>query len=327
MKLKTSLTVAVAALATGLSVMPAGSWDNSDFPSLREPIPLSLRYDVGETLCYRLVRHTTMFAIDGTKSGEHRAVAYFTRTRVDDDRRGRAREKFAWKSFAFGQSMDPAVPARLSCLREAQDFSVVCSVQDEDMLTKLDFSALPRNIEGFMFMVMAWDAVTFDGPVRSQEHFPFPDEAIVGAEIEGTRGPHDFEFEYPPLVTDSRYAFSGKNSSKVLGVGTVRDIPCAVVEFSYAENGIEMNFDLPPVKLKIRGFEHIWGKTYLSLEDGRIVKGELVAPVVQVQDMRLPGQSEPKRTELLSLQRLNMEILDPDDFELEVIATRSEGDH
>jgi hypothetical protein len=63
------------------------------------------------------------------------------------------------------------------------------------------------------------------------------------------------------------------------------------------------------------------------LEDGRIVKGELVAPVVQAQDMRLQTQSEPKRTELLSLQRLDLEMLDPDDFEMQVIPARPETDH
>jgi len=327
MKARFIMPVAVTGIVAFLFVLPADSCAGEDPLSVRGPLPLKLRYDVGETLYYRLVRHTTLFAMDGSRFGEQEAVAYFTRTRLENDSQGRAREKFAWKSFAFGQSMDPNVPARLSYLREAENFSLVCSVQDEDMLLKFDFSALPRTIEGFWFMVMSWDAVTFDGPVRGQEQFPFPDEAFIGTEIKGTRGRHDFEFDYPPLVSNSSYTFSGENSSRLLGVGIVRDIPCAIVEFSHSENGITMNFDVAPVKLKIRGFEHIWGKTYLSLEDGRIVKGELVAPVAQVQDMQLPGEGEPRHIELLALQRLDLDMLAREDFDSEVMESRPKEDH
>lgn len=330
MKEGSTLFAAVAAAVTFLLVLT--TWcvharADEGRLSLGGPLPLSLRYDVGETLCYRLVRHTTLFGMNGSKSGEHKAVAYFTRTRLENDGRGRVSERFTWESFAFGQSMDPSSPAGLTYLKEAEGFSLVCSVHDEDMLLKFDFSSLPRTLEGFWFMVMAWDAVTFDGPVRAQEHFLFPDEAFIGESFEGTRGAYDFEFEYPPLVTDSKYTFSGENHSRLLGVGAVRDIPCAIVEFSYAENDIFMNFDIAPVKLNIRGFEHIWGKTYLSLENGSIVKGELVAPIAQVQDMYLPGDSEPQHIELLALQRLELDLLAREEFDSEVAGgSPGEGD-
>lgn len=286
--------------------------------SLREPLPLKPRYEVGETLHYRLLRHTTFFKMDGTRFGEHRALAHFTRTRLEDDGRGRIRERFTWKSFCFGQSMVPDKPAAVSYLEEAENFSLTCSVQDENAISKFDFSTLPGTLKGMWFMIMSWDAVTFDGLVRPQDHFPFPDEALIGTEIHGTRGAYDFEFEYPPIVTDSRYSFSGRSGSRVLGVGMIDDIPCAIVEFSGSENVVVMNMEFTPVSIKSLGFEHLWGKTYLSLEDGRILRGELVAPVTQVQDITMPGRNEPEHAEFLAMQRLELELLSRGEFESEV---------
>jgi len=327
--MKTSLTI-LTAIATGvllLMVISEASKGNSRTFEVAEPVPLKLRYQVGKTLYYRLVRHTTMYGMDGSKFGEHRALAYFTRTRLQDDSQGRVTEDFTWKRFAFGQSMNPDAPAQLSCLKEADNFSLTLCVQDEDMLSKLDFSNLPRTMDGFWFMVMSWDAVTFDGLVRPQKYFPFPDDAFIGTETKSTRGPHDFQFEYPPLVTDSKYSFSGKSSSRLLGVGVIKDIPCAIVEFSSLGNTITMNFDLDPVELRTQGFENFWGKTYLSLEDGRVVKGELVAPVAHVQDMLMPGQDEPQHMEFLALQKLDLEMLVRQDFDSEIKRSGPGEDH
>jgi len=286
--------------------------------SLQEPLPLKLRYRIGETLHYRLIRHNINFKMDGSKFGEMKAVAYFTRTRVESDSQGRIREKFTWKSFAAGQTMTPEQPVELSFLKEAEDFSLIFSVQDEDALTKLDFSALPRTIEGLWFMIMTWDAVTFDGLARTNKHFNLPDSAPIGTEIKSTRGPYDFLFEYPPLITDSKYSFSGKNYSRIMGVSLVKNNPCVIIEFSNSENVILMNLDLRPVKIKSRGFEHFWGKTYLSLKDGRIVKGELVAPITMIQDIQLPGRKEPNHAEFFVLQELELDLLSPEEFSSEI---------
>jgi len=286
--------------------------------SLQEPLPLKLRYRIGETLYYRLIRQNINFKMDGSKFGEFKAIAYFTRTRIKNDSEGRIREKFIWKSFAVGQSMTPNQPVKLSYLKEAENFSFVISVQDEDAITKLDFSELPRTIEGLWFMIMAWDAVTFDGLTRPSEYFKFPYSAPIGTVIKSTRGPYDFFFEYPPLVTNSKYHFSGKNYSKVLGVSVVKNIPCVVIEFSNSENIVLMDLNLKPVEIKSRVFEHFLGKTYLSLKDGRIVNGELIAPVTVVQDIKMPGQEKPNHVEFFTLQKLELEMLAPDAFNFEV---------
>jgi hypothetical protein len=136
--------------------------------------------------------------------------------------------------------------------------------------------------------------------------------------IKSTRGPYEFLFEYPPLVTNSKYHFSGKNYSKVLGVSLVKNIPCAVIEFSNSENIVLMNFNFKTVEIKSKGFEHFWGKTYLSLRDGRIVKGELIAPITVVQNIKMPGQKEPNHIEFFTLQQLKLEMLTPDRFNFEV---------
>ncbi|KPJ59220.1 MAG: hypothetical protein AMJ46_11990 [Latescibacteria bacterium DG_63] len=294
------------------------SGENWESISLRDPVPLNLRYEIGETIHYRLLRHSTLFQMDGTKFGEQKALAYFIRTRLENDSLGRAQEQFTWKGFGFGQSLNPNDPAKLSRLEEAEGFSLVCSVQDQDVITRFDFSSLPRTLEGVWFMIMSWDALTFDGPVRSQEDFGFPDEALIETEVRSTRKPHEFQFKYPPLVTESSYSFSGNMRSRVLGVGIVKNVPCAVIEFSDSGNIIAMNLQLDPVSVKNKGFEHFWGKTYLSLEDGRVLKGELIAPVTQVQDIQMPGQDKPQHAEYFVLQRLELEMLSPDEFDMEL---------
>ena len=290
--------------------------------SLGEPLPLKLRYRIGETLRYRLIRHNTNFKMDGSKFGELKAVAYFTRTRVKNDNQGGVREEFTWKSFSMGQSLMPNRPVKMSYLKEAVNFSLTLSVEDEDVLHKFDFTELPRSLEGLWFMIMAWDAITFDGPVRAQEHFKFPDSALIGTETHNTHGPWEFTFEYPPLVTDSKYFFSGKFYSKVTGVSLEKNTPCAVIEFPLAENKVLMNLRLKPVKVRNKAFEHIWGKTYLSLEDGRIVRGELHAPTLMVQDLWMSDQEKPSHSEYFVLQKLELELLSADEFDLEVMESR-----
>ncbi len=286
--------------------------------SLREPLPLKLRYKIGETLYYRLVRNNTYFQMEGSKFGELKAIAYFLRTRMENDNQGRTQENFTWKSFEFGQSMRAQQPVKMSSVKEAENFALNLSVEDEDVLSKLDFSPLPRTIQGLWFMIMAWDAITFDGPVRPQNHFRFPDAAFIGAETHNTRGAWEFPFEYLPFVKDSKYYFSGKFSSKILGVTVVKNIPCAIIEFAASENRALMNLHLDPVKVQSKAFEHFWGKTYLSLEDGRIVKGGLHAPTAIIQDLWMANKDQPEHSEYFALQNLELDLLTSKEFDSEL---------
>jgi hypothetical protein len=304
------LFLAVAAWAVCPGSEPAQKTAKIFVP---ETLPLKLRYKVGETLHYRLARQNNNFKIDGTNAGEMRAVAYFSRTRLEDSSDGKVREKFTWKRFEFGQSMGPT-PLKLSEFKPGADFSLVYSVSEEEAISKFDFSSLPRTLEGFMFMILSWDAVTFDAAVRPTKNLRVPEEARIGAEFRETREPHDFVFEFPPLVTDSKYTFSGKSWVRILGLTAVHDIPCAIVEFAESENRVEMNLHLQSVEIKSRGFEHFWGKTYVSLEDGRVVKGELVGPVTMVQDIQMPGRKQPDHAELLIIGYLEMDLLSEEEF-------------
>jgi hypothetical protein len=285
---------------------------------LEKPIPLKLRYPIGKALHYRLIRHSDIFLMDGNKSGEQNAVAYFTRKRVGNTREGQIQEKFTWEKFGSGESFDLNQPVKLTYLEEAEGFTLTCCMTDEDLLTQFDFSSLPRTLPGMWFMIMSWDAVTFDGAVRPQNHYDFPDTACIGTEFQNRRGPYDFPFAYPPLIADSLYTFSGKNHAKIIGLGMVKKTPCAIIEFSHAENRIIMNMNLNTMKMKIRSLEHFFGKTYLSLEDGSIVKGVLTAPVAQVQDVHMPGQENQQHRNLLIMQRLEMELLSAEEFNKEI---------
>jgi hypothetical protein len=285
--------------------------------TIPEKLPLKLRYKVGETLYYRLTRQNNTFQMDGTKSGDMKMAAYFTRTRLADDSQGRAQEKFTWKSFQFGQSLTSA-PAKLTQLKAAEEFSFVYSVNDAEAIYKLDFSSLPRTFEGFFFMLLAWDAVTFDGTTRPTQYLQIPDEAPIGAEYRETRTAPALVFSYPPIVTDSKYIFSGKSSVKVTGVSLVKNIPCAVLESANLENRAEMNLNISPMTIKSRGFEHFWAKTYISLADGRIVGGELHGPVAMIQDIARPGLEKPDHTEFLILGYLEMDLLSAEEFSAEL---------
>lgn len=285
--------------------------------SVPEILPLKLRYKVGETLHYRLVRQNYSFKMDGTKSGEMRVVTCFTRTRLEDDSQGRVNEKFVWKSFFMGQTMTSS-PLKMSEFKEAENFTLLYSVNDAKAIHKLDFSTLPRTFIGFFFMLITWDAVTFDGATRPTEYLCIPDEAKVGTEFSDTQGPNDLVFSYPPLVTDSKYIFSGKSWVKLTGISLVKKIPCAIIEFANLENRVEMNLHLKPMEIKTQGFEHFWGKTYLSLEDGRIVRGELVGPLAMIQETKIPGQEKPEHSEFLAVGYLEMDLLSEEEFHSEL---------
>jgi len=282
--------------------------------SLPDSVPLKLRYRVGDQLFYRLTRLNNSFRIDGTKSGEQRVVAYFTRVRLPDDSQGRVQERFTWKSFQFGQSLT-AAPARLMTFKEAENFSLVYSVNEELAIEKFDFSSLPRTMNGFMFMILSWDAVTFDGLVRPTPALLIPDEAPIGVEFEDKTGPRDFRFSFPPLATDSKYSFSGKVWVKLVGLSRVKGVPCALIQAGQMENRVEMNLHFKPLEITVRGFEHFWAQTYLSLEDGRIVRGELVGPVIMAQDVQTAGREKPEHSELMTIGYLEMDLLSEAEFQ------------
>jgi hypothetical protein len=284
-------------------------------------VPLKLRYKVGETLHYRLTRLNKSFRMDGTKSGEMKVVAYFTRNRLADDAEGRVREKFVWKRFEFGQSLT-ASPAELSEFKEAEDFSLVYSVNDGDAIYKLDFSSLPRTFPGFIFMILTWDAFTFDGLARPTQYLSVPDTAPIGAVFKETREAPDLVFSYPPLVNESKYHFSGKGWVRVNGIGLIKGVPCVIVDSANLENTVEMNLRIQSMSIKTQGLEHFWAKTYLSLEDGRIVKGELAGPVAMIQDVRMPGREKPDHSEFQVIGYLDMDLLSEAEFTAELSKAR-----
>ncbi len=315
---KKSLAVCAALSGCFLFALPAGTGpqvkEDPEMAAIPDKVPLKLRYGIGDRLFYRLTRLNNNFRIDGTKAGEQRVVAYFTRVRLPDDGQGRVQERFTWKSFQFGQSLT-AAPAKLMAFKAAENFSLVYSVNEELAIEKFDFSSLPRTMDGFMFMILSWDAVTFDGLVRPTPALAIPDEAPIGAEFEDKTGPRDFRFSFPPLVTDSKYSFSGKGWVKLVGLSRVRGIPCALMQAGQMENRVEMNLHFKPLEIMMRGFEHFWAQTYLSLEDGRIVRGELVGPVAMTQDIQTAGREKPDHSELLAVGYLEMDLLSEAEFQ------------
>jgi len=288
-----------------------------------EIVPLKLRYPVGTVLHYRLVRHNANFKTDGAPSGAMDMYALFTRTRLEDGPQNKIRERFVFDCFKFGQSMTPR-PVQMGEFKAARGFTMDYSVSESVGITKLDFSSLPRALDGFFFMIMTWDAISFDGMTRPTETLLVPDAAPVGSKIEDLSGPYIFPFEYPPLVTDSKYTFSGKNEVKVLGAGRVKNIPCAIVEFTMAENTVDMNLHVKPMEVKTHGFEHFGGKTFLSLEDGRIVRGELAGPVLLTVETLMLGKDIPDRSIMLAMGYLEMDLLTDEEFAKELSSHRAE---
>jgi hypothetical protein len=318
-------TLSLSALAVAV-LLSAFTWNmawgrKQEKTALPKVLPLKLRYRVGETLYYRLVRQNNNFRMDGTKSGEMRVVTYFTRTRLPDDGQGRVQEKFVWMRFEFGQSLT-ADPAKLAEFKEAEGYSLVYSVNDGDASYKLDFSSLPRTFPGFIFMILTWDAFTFDGLTRPTQYLSVPDEAPIGAEFKETRAAPDLVFSYPPLVNESKYHFSGKSWVRVNGISMVKGIPCVVVDSANLENTVEMNLHIQSMNIKTHGLEHFWAKTYLSFEDGRVVKGELAGPVAMIQDVLLPGREKPDHSEFQVIGYLDMELLSEAEFSAELGKTK-----
>ncbi len=86
-----------------------------------------------------------------------------------------------------------------------------------------------------------------------------------------------------------------------------------------------MNIHLKPIEVRTQGFEHFWAKAYLSLEDGRIVRGELMGPVTLIQDLQMPGQEKPKRMESLTIGYLEMDLLSEEEFKDELKKLREQN--
>lgn len=77
---------------------------------------------------------------------------------------------------------------------------------------------------------------------------------------------------------------------------------------------IGLSLHLDPAILENKAFEHFWGKTYLSLKDGRIVKGELHVPTAMIHDLWMADQEQPQHAEYFTLQKLELDLLTSEEF-------------
>ena len=328
MNTKGCLVVQLVLLALAVTQGPALAQPvESALVDLSRPLPLKLAYPVGETLRYRLDRQAMSYAMDGRKVGEVRSVAFFTRTRLPDHPELGVQEELTWDWFEHGQSLTDA-PAETRRFEAAEGFTLVFYPNAADCLERLDFSEVPATMDGFNFMIMTWDVFSFDGLTRPNPHFPFPDSALVGEIIHETRGPHDFRFQFPPVVTDSRYSFSGKNQARILGVSNLGGEPSVVVEFLGAENPFEMTLHYGPFPMRVTGFEHLWGKSYLSLRDARIVRGELaVHNTIVVQGLGVAEGEPLGLSEASNIGDIRLQLLSTEEYSRQRAARTASNSH
>ena len=305
-------------LAFGQSAVSSG-----DAQALvNSPLPLMPRYEQGRPLYDTLTRHDVIFTLEGAKTSEHKSVSHFIRTRGADGADGRIREQFRWASFRWGKTNGPDEVLKTREVKEAQGWTLEFSMADSDLPEAADFSDLQRDWGGFHFRIAVYDAITFDGMSRPTARLPLPEEAPIGAEVKATDGGRVFDFGFPPLFSKFEYTLGRKHSARILGVSLVDDVKCAIVEFSGPENKFESTLNLQGVEVAGHGFEHFWGKTYLALDDGRILKGELVGPVTQVLDILIPGQEQPRRQQQLIMQHVTLELVSEQEFRLAAGGTR-----
>jgi len=275
---------------------------------LNDKYDISLRPEIGDISYYKLERINIFIDDKGEVNNNQKFIIYFTRE-CSDYETGLPVEKYTFDRFYIGANR-VLEEIEMKQVKTVEGFTFKSKLSDSEILEKIDYSSIPKTFESLMFMIMTWDVITFDGLTRTSEDLEIPKFIKIGDEFISKVSENFFKFDFEPILRESHYRFIGKDKSIFKGISIVNNEPAAIMFFMSEYNEISMDMNL--MNINQLGREFFYGNSYISLNDGKILKGELVSPVYFKQRM---GRGEDAQTSnFLVIQKLFLNLLSKSDY-------------
>jgi len=239
---------------------------------LKQPYLLSPKYKMGEKNFYHMQTVYLTMNDSGRVAQTQILDGYFIRECVGVED-GKHINRFKWKWVRKGQKQGKGKIETFQVMPYTVGFQYHLSIEDwEPDHFPVDLSSIPRTLEGWSFVVKLIDAHTFDAILRLDAYEKpltvIGDRAILPAE--GVPVAMDF----PPLFTDT-FFINADFWTTFQGLTLYQDEPCAILFFRSDDSFVRMVVNMMDMKLPTEGVSYYWGTIYLSLNAGKIMRGNI----------------------------------------------------
>lgn len=261
---------------------------------MTEPVDLASGFSLGQegrpgtTLRYLVRRENRTLDRQGRTAGWTVAEGVVARTLLEELEPGIWRERFEWTRYAFAEAQGmeerPEPVDRPEVAGTA--FEAVPRTSDHGQLPEVETGAAGKDNAMMILGIMGLDALTWDG-MMGLLLADLGDRAHLGARAERAAEPEALE-----LGTGMRYRI-GATEVEVAGVTRVDAEPALLVSFQVDGARLEHQAEVGAMSLDIRGTEFFAGQATFSLDDGRLLEGELWGPVISRTELT-PAGAEPR---------------------------------
>ena len=277
---------------------------------LQKPFHFQPNYRVSDKDYYHMKTIYRTMNDSGRVANTQVFDGYFSRevTRMELEERF---DHFEWKYVKKGQSL------RKGEIKEFEIMSYTCNFQ-YDMSDKewerhhfpIDFSSIPKTMEGWNFVVKLFDAHTFD--VLMERH-GFEGKLIhIGDKAYQPADDAPITMDFPPLFTDT-YFTSARVDITFQGFSFVNGEPCAILLFQSDDNSVRMVVNMMDMKLPTEGVSYYWGQMFISLATGRLVSAYLLERVDSI--TQAFGGMVGKPMKQVVLREITIEAMDKSEYE------------
>lgn len=254
---------------------------------------LSLREKTGDVSYYKMrtvYHHGNSMGI--THSREE-LITTFNREAVRIEK-GSYLVRFTWKEAKIGyQTKLQENIDNWKTLPYADGFTYLLDFENLDFPGQVDFSPIPSTLEGMKFMVNILDAHAQFDLLRTESAGGISRLKKTGDNISNPGAGASTAWDFNTFIQDSDFT-NGTYDTMFTGICMADGKRCAVLEYNNAESRIKNKTRATPkMIIEQEGTSNFWGRIFIDLDTGQLVKGDLYEYVVI--HVKMPGQSQPMR--------------------------------
>lgn len=254
---------------------------------------LSLRETSGDASFYKMRTVYYHGNSMGVTLSKDELIASFKREVIAVEK-GTHQVEFTWKKAKIGyQTKLQEEVSKWNVLPYAEGFAYRLDFENLDFPGQVDFSPIPSTLEGMKFMVNILDAHAQFDLLRTESAGGISRLKKTGDKISNPGAGASTAWDFNTFIQDSDFT-NGTYDTMFTGLCMAEGKRCAVLEYINAESLIKSKTQATPkMTVEQEGTSNFWGRIYIDLDTGQLVKGDLYEYVVV--HVKMPGQSQPMR--------------------------------
>lgn len=254
---------------------------------------LSLRETSGDVSYYKMRTVYYHGNSQGITHSRDELISTFKREAVKIEN-GTHLVGFIWKAAKIGHQaklQDKVINWKI--LPYAAGFSYQLDFENLRFPSQIDFSPIPSTLQGMKFMVNILDAHAQFDLLRTESAGGISQIKRTGDKISNPGAGESTAWDFNTFIQDSDFT-NGEYDTMFTGVCMVDEKKCAVLEYVNTESRISNKTEVTPkITVEQEGTSNFWGRIFIDLETGILVKGDLYEYVVM--HVTMPGQNQPMR--------------------------------